>query len=66
MIRNASRSNSAIPSYFEKSEKLVSLRFNGKINCECVVQPLSSIITITPDVVANAIKRLDLTCANNA
>ena len=61
MIRNDSRSNSAVPSCFEKSQKLVSLGFNGKINRECVVRPPNSITTVTPDVGANAIKRFDLT-----
>ena len=67
MIRDASRSNSAVPSCFEKPQKSVSLGFNGKTNRECVVQPPGSIAAATPDVaVANAIKRLDLTCASNA
>ena len=67
MIRDASCKNSAVPSCFEKSQKSVSLKFIGKINCEYVVRPPSSIIIATLDViVANAIKRLDLTCASNA
>ena len=67
MIRDASRSNSVVPSYFEKSQKSISLEFNVKINRECVVRPSSNVTTTTPDVVvANAIKRLDLTCASNA
>ena len=67
MIRDVSRSNSAVPSYFKKPQKLVLLGFNGKINCECVVRPPSSITAVTPDVVVgNVNKRLDLTCASNA
>ena len=66
MIRDASRNNFAVPSYFEKLEKLVSLGFNGKINRECVVRPPNSITTATPDVVANTIRHFDLTCAGNA
>ena len=66
MIRDASHSNSTVPSFFEKLQKSVSLGFNDKINRECVVRPPSSIIAATPDVAANAIKRLDLTCASNA
>ena len=67
MIRDTSSSNSTVPSCFEKLQKSVSLGFNGKINCECIVQPLSNITTTTPDVVVvNAIKRLNLTCASNA
>ena len=67
MIRVASRSNFTVSSFFEKSQKSVSLGFNDKINRECVVQPPSSITAATPNViVANAIKRLDLTCASNA
>ena len=65
MIRDASRSNSVVPSCFEKPQKSVSLGFNDKINRECVVRPPSSITVVTPDVGANAIKRLDLTYASN-
>ena len=66
MIRDASRSNSTIPSFLKKSQKSVSLRFNDKINRECVVRPPSSITVVTPYVVVvNAIKRLDFTCASN-
>ena len=66
MIRDASRNNFAISFYFEKPKKSVSLGFNDKINCECIVRPPSSITIATPDVlVTNAIKRLDLTCASN-
>ena len=66
IIRDAFRSNSVVLSYFEKPQKSVSLGFNGKINCECVVRPPSSITAATPNiVVANAIKRLDLTCASS-
>ena len=67
MIKDASRSNSMIPSYFEKPQKSVLLGFNGKTNCECVVRPPSSIAAATPDVVvANDTKCLDLTYASNA
>ena len=65
MIRDAFRSNSVVPSCFEKPQKSVSLGFNDKINRECVVRPLDSIAAATPDVaVANVIKRLDLTYAS--
>ena len=67
MIRDASRSNSVVPSCFEKPQKLVSLGFNGKINCECVVRSPSSITAVAPDVVVgNVNKRLNLNCASNA
>ena len=67
MISDASRSNSTVPSFFEKSQKSVLLGFNDKINCKCVVQPPSSITAATSDVVvANAIKCLDVTCASDA
>ena len=67
MIRDAFRSNFMIPSYFEKPQKSMSLGFNGKTNCECVVRPPSSITAATPNVaVANDIKCLDLTYASNA
>ena len=67
MIRDVSRSNFAVSSCFEKSQKSMSLRFNGKTNRECVIRPLGSIAAATLDVVVvNVIKRLDLTCASNA
>ena len=65
MIKDTSRNNFVVLSYFEKPKKLVSLGFNGKINRECVVRPPNSITAVTPDVGANAIKRFDLTCASN-
>ena len=67
MIRDASFSNSTVPSCFEKPQKSVSLGFNDKINRECIVQPLNSITAAISDVVvANVIKRFDLTCPSNA
>ena len=56
MIRVASCSNSTVSSFFEKSQKSMSLGFNDKINRECVIRPSSNITATTPDVVvANAI-----------
>ena len=67
MIRDASRNNSTVLFYFEKPQKSVSLGFNDKTNCECVVQPPGNIAVVTPNVaVTNAIKRFDPTYASYA